>query len=76
MLSPLRDFIRRPKTPARIVVEMKSAGANQLSEAVENPQGERGSVHQFSVPPKGNSNFTQVQHFIRRFKTEENQYVV
>ncbi len=29
-----------------------------------NPQGERGGVHQFGVPPKGNANFGWVQHFI------------
>jgi type I restriction enzyme M protein len=28
------------------------------------PQGERGGVHQFGVPPKGNANFAWVQHFI------------
>jgi len=28
------------------------------------PQGERGSVHQFGVPPKGNADFASVQHFI------------
>ena len=28
-----------------------------------NPQGERGGVHQFGVPPKGNANFAWVQHF-------------
>ncbi len=27
-------------------------------------QGERGGVHQFGVPPKGNANFARVQHFI------------
>lgn len=27
------------------------------------PQGERGGVHQFGVPPKGNANFARVQHF-------------
>jgi len=29
-----------------------------------NPQGERGGVYQFGVPPKGNANFAWVQHFI------------
>lgn len=28
------------------------------------PEGERGGVHQFGVPPKGNANFAWVQHFI------------
>jgi hypothetical protein len=27
-------------------------------------QGERGGVHQFGVPPRGNANFAWVQHFI------------
>ena len=27
-------------------------------------QGERGGIHQFGVPPKGNANFAWVQHFI------------
>ena len=28
------------------------------------PKGERGGVNQFGVPPKGNTNFAWVQHFI------------
>ena len=28
------------------------------------PEVERGDVHQFGVPPKGNANFAWVQHFI------------
>ena len=28
------------------------------------PEGERGGVHQFGDPPKGNANFAWVQHFI------------
>ncbi|MBL9154583.1 MAG: N-6 DNA methylase [Verrucomicrobiales bacterium] len=28
------------------------------------PEGARGGVHQFGVPPKGNANFAWVQHFI------------
>ena len=34
------------------------------STAKGSPQGERGGVHQFGVPPKGNANFAWVQHFI------------
>ena len=38
------------------------SGARQIAKG--NPQGERGGVHQFGVPPKGNANFAWVQHFI------------
>jgi hypothetical protein len=38
------------------------SGARQIAKG--NPQDERGGVHQFGVPPKGNANFAWVQHFI------------
>jgi type I restriction enzyme M protein len=38
------------------------SGARQITKG--NPQGERGGVHHFGVPPKGNANFAWVQHFI------------
>ena len=40
------------------------SGARQIAKG--NPQRERGGVHQFGVPPKGNANFARVQHFIQR----------
>ena len=39
-----------------------SSGARKTAKG--SPQGERGGVHQFGVPPKGNANFAWVQHFI------------
>lgn len=46
------------------------------STAIGSPQGERGGVHQFGVPPKGNANFAWVQHFIHQPNNKENQNVV
>jgi type I restriction enzyme M protein len=43
-------------------VRWQPSGAR--STAKGSPQGERGGVHQFGVPPKGNANFAWVQHFI------------
>jgi type I restriction enzyme M protein len=43
-------------------VRWQPSGARQIAKG--NPQGERGGVHQFGVPPKGNANFAWVQHFI------------
>lgn len=43
-------------------VRWQPSGARQIAKG--NPQGERGGVHQFGVPPKGNANFPWVQHFI------------
>ena len=43
-------------------VRWQPSGAKQIAKG--NPQGERGGVHQFGAPPKGNANFTWVQHFI------------
>jgi len=45
------------------------SGARQIAKG--NSQGERGGVHQFGVPPKGNANFAWVQHFIHecQFRT-------
>ena len=39
------------------------SGARQTANG--SPQGERGGVHQFGVPPKGNAKFAQVEHFIQ-----------
>ena len=44
-------------------VRWQWSGATWITEGCS--QGERGSVHQFGVPPKGNANFAWVQHFIR-----------
>jgi type I restriction-modification system DNA methylase subunit len=33
--------------------------------------GERGGVHQFGVTPKGNANFTWVQHFIHHLAPQD-----
>lgn len=41
---------------------LKPGGARQIAKG--NPQGERGGVHQFGVPPKANAKFAWVQHFI------------
>ena len=38
------------------------SGARQTANG--SPQGERGGVHQFGVPPKGNASSAQVQPFI------------
>ena len=38
------------------------SGARQPAKG--SPQCDRGGVHQFSVPPKGNAKFAWVQHFI------------
>lgn len=43
-------------------VRWQPSGAR--STAKGSPQGERGGVHQFGVPPKSNANFASVQHFI------------
>ena len=43
-------------------VRWQPSGAR--STAKGSPQGERGGVHQFGVPPKGNANFASVQHLI------------
>jgi len=43
-------------------VRWQPSGARQIAKG--NPQGERGGVHQFGVPPKGNANFAWVQDFI------------
>ena len=43
-------------------VRWQPSGARQIAKG--NPQGERGGVHQFGVPPKGNANFAWVQRFI------------
>jgi type I restriction enzyme M protein len=43
-------------------VRWQPSGAR--STAKGSPQGERGGVHQFGVPPKCNANFAWVQHFI------------
>jgi type I restriction enzyme M protein len=37
------------------------------------PEGERGGVHQFGVPPKGNANFAWVQHFIHHLAPQTAQ---
>ena len=55
-------------------VRWQPSGAR--STAKGSPQVERGGVHQFGVPPKGNANFTRVQHFIHQHINKENQYVV
>ena len=39
-----------------------SSGARKTAKG--SPQGERGGVHQFGVPPKDSANFAWVQHFI------------
>jgi hypothetical protein len=38
------------------------SGARQPAKGC--PQGKRGGVHPFGVPPKGNANFAWVQHFM------------
>jgi type I restriction-modification system DNA methylase subunit len=45
---------------------LDAAGTSGASKTARrgSPQGERGGVHQFGVPPKGNANFAWVQHFI------------
>jgi type I restriction enzyme M protein len=43
-------------------VRWQPSGARQIAKG--NPQGERGGVHQFGVPPRGNANFAWVQHLI------------
>lgn len=43
-------------------VRWQPSGARQTAKG--SPQGERGGVHQFGVPPRGNANFAWVQHFI------------
>ncbi len=43
-------------------VRWQPSGARQIAKG--NPQGERGGVHQFGVPPKGHVNFAWVQHFM------------
>jgi type I restriction enzyme M protein len=43
-------------------VRWQPSGAR--STAKGSPQGERGGVHQFGVPPKGNAHFAWAQHFI------------
>jgi len=43
-------------------VRWQPSGARQT--AAGSPQGERGGVHQFGVPPRGNANFAWVKHFI------------
>ncbi len=43
-------------------VRWQPSGARQIAKG--NPEGERGGVHQFGVPPKDNTNFAWVRHFI------------
>ena len=43
-------------------VRWQPSGARHTAKG--SPQYERGGVHQFGVPPKGNANFAWVQHFI------------
>ncbi len=43
-------------------VRWQPSGAGQIAQG--NPQGERGGVHLFGVPAKGNANFAWVQQFI------------
>ena len=44
--------------------DVRGQPSGARSTAKGSPQGERGGVHQFGVPPKGNANFAWVQHFI------------
>ncbi len=51
-------------------VRWQPSGARQIAKG--NPQGERGGVHQFGVPPRGNANFAWVQHLIHHLAASAN----
>ena len=57
VLSEAKDNLRKNDD-----VRWQPSEARQIAKG--NPQGERGGVHQFGVPPKVNANFAWVQHFI------------
>lgn len=57
VVSEVKDNFRKDDD-----VRWQWSGATWTTEGC--PKGERGGVHQFGVPPKGNANFAWVQHFI------------
>ncbi len=66
VVSAAKDNFRKDDDPAWR--DWQWSGATWTTEGC--PQGERGGVHQFGVPPKGNANFAWVQHFIHHLASQ------
>ena len=54
------DNSRKDDDPA--LRDWQPSGARQIAKG--SPQGERGGVHKFGAPPKGNANVALVQRFL------------
>lgn len=61
VVSEAKDNFREDDDPA--LQDWQPSGAKWTTRQ-GCPKGERGGVHQFGVPSKGNANFAWVQHFI------------
>jgi hypothetical protein len=69
VVSEAKDNFRKDDDPAWR--DWQWSGATWTTEGC--PQGERGGVHQFGVPPKGNANFAWVQHFIHHLAPHDSR---